>query len=109
MRLGVDFGTTRTVVAAADRGNYPVVGFSDEDGELREWLPSREQGVASFKRALARAGLGDPVFDLTVRFLARLAQALRSRANLAPAPDEPLEAVVGVPANASSTQRFLTV
>src|SRR3984893_17517471 len=27
MRLGIDFGTTHTVVAVVDRGNYPVVSF----------------------------------------------------------------------------------
>jgi hypothetical protein len=27
MLLGIDYGTTRTVVAAVDRGNYPVVSF----------------------------------------------------------------------------------
>ena len=32
MRLGIDFGTTRVVVAAADRGNYPVVTFEDDGG-----------------------------------------------------------------------------
>ena len=28
MRLGIDLGTTRTIVAAHDRGNFPVVGFT---------------------------------------------------------------------------------
>jgi molecular chaperone DnaK (HSP70) len=32
MRLGIDFGTTRIVAAAADRGNYPLVGFESPDG-----------------------------------------------------------------------------
>jgi len=27
MKLGIDFGTTRIVVAASDRGNFPVVNF----------------------------------------------------------------------------------
>ncbi len=40
MRLGVDFGTTRTIVAAVDRGNYPVVSFLDPDGDSHEYLPS---------------------------------------------------------------------
>jgi molecular chaperone DnaK (HSP70) len=50
MRLGIDFGTTRTVVAAADRGNYPVVTFETGGGEFDggesggeggcEWRPS---------------------------------------------------------------------
>ncbi len=40
MRLGIDFGTTRTVVAAVDRGNYPVVSFETSDGEHYDWFPS---------------------------------------------------------------------
>lgn len=39
MKLGVDFGTTRIVVAAADRGNYPLVAFDAPDGQVREWFP----------------------------------------------------------------------
>src|SRR5215471_13149256 len=40
VRLGIDFGTTRTVVACADRGNHPVVGFTDLAGDSVEWIPS---------------------------------------------------------------------
>jgi molecular chaperone DnaK (HSP70) len=40
VRLGIDFGTTRTVVACADRGNHPVVGFTDAAGDTAEWIPS---------------------------------------------------------------------
>jgi molecular chaperone DnaK (HSP70) len=45
VRLGIDFGTTRTVVAVADRGNYPVVTFEgDHEGQgsafTAEWFPS---------------------------------------------------------------------
>ena len=40
MRLGIDFGTTRTVVAAVDRGNYPVVSFETSDNEHFDWFPS---------------------------------------------------------------------
>ena len=76
MKLGIDLGTTRTVVAYADRGNYPVVTFDDEDGDATEHFPSvvaLQDGalvygfdaivaarngaplVRSFKRALAAA------------------------------------------------------
>ncbi|MBI2896849.1 MAG: Hsp70 family protein [Deltaproteobacteria bacterium] len=40
MNLGIDFGTTRTVVACCDRGNYPIVGFVDGSGETRDFFPS---------------------------------------------------------------------
>lgn len=39
MRIGIDFGTTRVVVAAVDRGNYPVVSFETPDGASEEWYP----------------------------------------------------------------------
>src|SRR2546428_7137899 len=32
--------TTRTVVAAVDRGNYPVVSFQTADGDTQDWYPS---------------------------------------------------------------------
>ncbi|MCU0657913.1 MAG: Hsp70 family protein [Polyangiaceae bacterium] len=40
MRLGIDFGTTRTVIAHVDRGNYPIVSFHDDEGGACEWYPS---------------------------------------------------------------------
>lgn len=40
MNLGVDLGTTRTIVATADRGNYPVVTFYDDDGDASDHVPS---------------------------------------------------------------------
>ena len=40
MKLGVDFGTNRIVVAAADRGNYPLVSFEAPDGASPDWFPS---------------------------------------------------------------------
>jgi hypothetical protein len=32
MRRGIDFGTARIVVTAADRGNYPLAGLESADG-----------------------------------------------------------------------------
>src|SRR5665213_1688823 len=40
MQLGIDFGTTRTVVASVDRGNYPIVTFESPDGAHYDWFPS---------------------------------------------------------------------
>ena len=63
MRLGIDFGTTRTVVACTDRGNYPVIGFHDETGDPIEWYPSvaaERQGELRFGfEALKVAGQPD--------------------------------------------------
>ena len=35
MRIGFDFGTTRIVVAAVDRGNYPLVNFEAPGARAR--------------------------------------------------------------------------
>ena len=40
MKLGIDFGTNRIVVAAADRGNYPLTSFESPDGTSPDWCPS---------------------------------------------------------------------
>lgn len=40
MKLGIDFGTTRVVIATADRGNYPLVSFDTPDGSAADWYPS---------------------------------------------------------------------
>lgn len=60
MRLGIDFGTTRTVVAACDRGNYPVISFNTAGGESQEWFPSliaEKSGQLCFGfEALAKRG-----------------------------------------------------
>ncbi len=39
MKLGIDFGTTRVVAAAVDRGNYPVVSFETPGGGTCDWFP----------------------------------------------------------------------
>jgi molecular chaperone DnaK (HSP70) len=39
MRLGIDFGTTRVVVAQVDRGNFPLVTFEAPDGQVHDWFP----------------------------------------------------------------------
>lgn len=140
MRLGIDFGTTRIVVAAVDRGNYPVVAFEDAEGSVREWFPpliavrgdERRYGwdawgvqgdrdwtvVRSLKRCLEDAGPSTQVeiagqkFPM-IQLLGELANALKSalieRSTVGAKPAERLEVVLGVPANANSNQRFLTV
>ena len=130
MRAGIDFGTTRTVVAAVDRGNYPVVSFEAPDGSAHDWFPSlvavrgeqrvygweawiRQQEpdwtvVRSLKRVLEDAGtrtrieIGDQSLPL-LQLLCEMARALRSQL-----PHEKIEIMLGVPANANGNQRFLT-
>src|ERR1700759_4661089 len=136
MRLGIDFGTTHTVVAVVDRGNYPVVSFDgvdawpsiiadNEGGELRydpdaaavrhhpDWSVLR-----SFKRLLNDAGPTTTVdlagrryllADLFAGFLTRLKNDLQHRSNAEFSPGTRVEAAISVPANASSAQRFLTL
>lgn len=40
MDLGIDLGTTHTVVAMVDRGNFPLLSFCDDLGDSRDHLPS---------------------------------------------------------------------
>lgn len=140
MRLGIDFGTTRIVVAAVDRGNYPVIGFEDADGTSREWFPpllavqkeTRRYGwdawavqaapdwtvVRSVKRFLEDAGpdstveIGTvqiPILQVLTEMVVALRTALLQSSTLPLKKDEPLEVMIGTPANANSNQRFLTV
>jgi molecular chaperone DnaK (HSP70) len=131
VRLGIDFGTTRTVVAAVDRGNYPLLPFEDPEGSLVDWFPSlvavrgseRRYGwqawacqqysdwtiLRSLKRVLHDAGPNTilqlagqdlPLFQVLCEMVAALRSFL---------PKRRLEVMLGVPANAHSNQRFLTV
>src|SRR5262249_55967236 len=140
MLLGIDYGTTRTIVAAVDRGNYPVVSFHTADGDTQDWYPSlitargdvRLYGLdaachqdapdwvllRSFKRQLTTLGpaaqlpLGTgavTALELLTAFLAQLRRDLVTRSNLRLTPQEPLEAVIDVPANANSYHRFLSL
>jgi molecular chaperone DnaK (HSP70) len=139
MRLGVDFGTTRIVVAAADRGNYPLVSFETSDGGIREWFPpvvalhgedrlfgwdtwqvqsdAEWTAIRSLKRRLKDAGPhtqldlgGHPlsVRQLLIELLQALKTELYSHSTLDLEAGEPLEVMLGIPANANTNQRFLT-
>ncbi|WP_068175934.1 Hsp70 family protein [Mycobacterium sp. UM_CSW] len=136
MRLGIDFGTTHTVVAAVDRGNYPVISFdgldawpsliaAHTDGRLRFGPDAaavrHEPGwsvLRSFKRLLNEAGPQTEIHlagrdhrlaDLLTGFLEQLKSDLQTRSNATLAPGETIEAAISVPANASSAQRLLTL
>jgi molecular chaperone DnaK (HSP70) len=135
MRIGIDFGTTRTVVAAVDDGRHPVAAF-DDGGEFRDYipgiaalrrgkllvgwdaaraLPDAAFAIRSIKRAATELAPDDPVpglpgvtaLELVTAFLAELRRALTEASNLEI--DGPLEAMVAVPASAASRQRWLTL
>jgi len=139
MRIGIDFGTTRVVVASVDRGNFPLVNFETPDGQACDWFPPVVavrgekrlygwQAVAaqdddswtilrSLKRCLRNAsphtelhagGQALPLRLLLAEMMAALRTQLLEHSNLHVNPGEPLEAMLGVPANANSNQRFLT-
>jgi len=139
VKIGIDFGTTRIVVAAVDRGNYPLINFEGPDGNSRDWFPPlvavrgetrlygwnawHVQGqpgwttIRSLKRCLKDAGpetrieIGGQAFgvgQLLQEMMAALRSQLREHSTLPDDGNRPLEAMLGVPANANSNQRFLT-
>ena len=137
MRLGIDFGTTHTVVAFVDRGNFPVVSFEggdfvpslvaaeDETGELLwGWEAAALRHapgwtvLPSVKRLLNDAGPRTEVAvgprriaigELLAGFFSSLHRELVARSNSGIAANDVLTAAVSVPANASTAQRFLTI
>lgn len=74
VRLGIDLGTTRTVVSLVDRGNYPVLSFADTRGDRHEFLPSltalTEGGLVHGFEAQEAARGGAPVLRSLKRLLA---------------------------------------
>src|SRR5467141_5454000 len=130
MRFGIDFGTTHTVVAMIDRGNYPVVSFEhhdsipsivslDSNGELV--FGRTEPGwtvLRSFKRLLADAHPDTEVrignravrlADLLTGFLSQVRDDLLYRSNAGLRKKDRIEVAVSVPANASTAQRLMTL
>ena len=81
MRLGIDFGTTRTRVAAAIRGNYPLITFQAEHGDALDWYPSLSaaQGDWVAFGIGAQAVQYEPGWDLLRSFKRLLATATRRR------------------------------
>jgi len=130
MRFGIDFGTTHTVVAMIDRGNYPVVSFEhhdsipsivslDSNGKLV--FGRTEPGwtvLRSFKRLLADAHPDTEVrigtravllADLLTGFLSYLREGLLYHSNAGLRKKDSIEVAASVPANASTAQRLMTM
>jgi molecular chaperone DnaK (HSP70) len=70
MRLGIDFGTTRTRVAAAIRGNYPLITFRGGDDDALDWYPSliATRGDRALFGLRAQAVQYDPEWSLLRSF-----------------------------------------
>jgi molecular chaperone DnaK (HSP70) len=127
------------VVAAADRGNYPLVNFEAPDGRARDWFPSllavsgdkrvygweavEQHGkpgwtvVRSVKRWLRNAGpcstvdIAEQELNVSLvmtEMMAALRRELLSKSTLGAGRYDKLQAMLGVPANSNSNQRFLT-
>src|SRR5215471_5051023 len=74
MKLGIDFGTTRIVVAFVDRGNYPIVSFEAPDATSREWFPpliavKGEERAYGWKAWAAQEDLGYTIVRSVKRLL----------------------------------------
>lgn len=112
--FGDDHEYIPSIVAMGEDGL--TFGF-DAEAAAREGAPH----LRSFKRLLANpqisalttvrlANRDFPVIEIVSRFLSYVALQLRTSSSIAlPAKDEPFEAVVGIPAQAWSAQRFLTL
>jgi len=135
-RIGIDLGTTNTVVALADRGNYPVLDLSG-GGDVRLWVPT----VLAWRGAELRTGwdalevwdepgwelLGSPkrwlglpdpevpggpdagarLERLLAQYFKRLRQSILACPHLEG--ERNIQAMLGVPANANSLQRLRTL
>ncbi len=136
MRLGIDLGTTRTVVSRVDGGRHPIVSFDTGMGQS-DWIPGcaielegtrfhgwdavqRTPEATAILRSVKRAISGlshDAVVEAlpsrptasalldehVAHVIARVRVALDHAAPL------PLSAMIAVPANATSRQRWLTL
>ena len=135
MKFGIDFGTTRTVVAAVCDGRHPIAAF-DIGHEFVEYLPglARRNGdawlygwraaegtgpaIRSIKRIVSELapdqrvpGLDPEItaLELVTGYAAHVRHMLLEHSNLEIAPGDGLTATLAVPANASTRQRYLTI
>ena len=140
MRLGIDFGTTRTVVVSVEDGNYPICSFNFE-GDFKDYIPSllaiKKDSllfgwdaanclndldvfiIRSIKR-LANHTRADEIVEIApgvtltmleimTRFMKYIKWMITEHSNLIFKRNRPIEVMVGIPANASTNQRFITL
>ncbi|MCI6206740.1 MAG: Hsp70 family protein [Corynebacterium glucuronolyticum] len=139
MQFGIDFGTTRTVISACDRGNYPVVSVEDPHGDSHDFLPSvvaldgerivcgweamELRGTPTFTRSFKRALSGRHVTAATpvalgtqTRTVGEVLAAYAThvvghlqRFQKELNDSSPIEVVLGVPAHSHHAQRLITM
>ncbi|MCX5743756.1 MAG: Hsp70 family protein [Proteobacteria bacterium] len=138
-RLGIDYGTTRTVVSVVDDGRHPIAAF-DDGGEFRDHIPgiaalvegellvgwaaaraladgTAQHAIRSIKRATATLPADAPVpglpgitaLALVTAFLADVRRAIVESSNVEIDADGILEVMAAVPASAASCQRWSTL
>ena len=144
LQVGIDFGTTHTIVALADDGNYPILNlpfvYKDDvlttdrvqtcvafhDGQMLFGpaahachLEHYEDGailIKSIKRLLRdwhegqQIKVGEHIIEvdeLLTQFLSELRFAILRALDIDGTPE--IEAVIAVPANAPSSQRYVTL
>lgn len=139
MRIGIDFGTTRTVVAGITDGNYPICSF-EYGGRIREYIPTLAaaygnkilygwdavQAVRKKKKAILFRGLKrltstshpDELVKIGADISVPLIELLTGyfgyvRDTIVSRGNlhvnGEIEAMVATPANANSNQRYLTI
>lgn len=140
MRFGIDLGTTRTVIAAVDRGNYPLLSVEDALGDSHDYVPSvvalsaegeilcgwealpleeSDSFTRSFKRLLSqdrvtahtplRMGAHQRSIGEVLSAFAKYLVAQLRRYQEEMGDTSTPEVTLGVPANAHSAQRLLTL
>jgi molecular chaperone DnaK (HSP70) len=134
VRVGIDLGTTRTVVAAVDGGRHPVLVHETAEGsadwipgccavidgtlkfgwEAQEALSRAEFVVRSVKRAVSSLAPDEPVPGLpgepsALEVLTAYAAHVLDSAARCSFGERPTEVMLAVPASASSQQRWITM
>ena len=138
MKLGIDFGTTHTIVSFVDQGNHPVINFSSPEGDWFDYFPS----LIAVSHGQVRFGfdayqvINDPAWTLirsiktllkniyqedeievdgtrykVIKLLIDYFAALKTALEQTSSLEPepgPMQVSIAVPANTNNTQRFIT-